>query len=169
MCDHSRLLASSLAARLRGSGVGSARAIIRVLGAAGTGFENILAERLQQADEQTSRDALQALAHIGTLRAATIVALHLRQGSDAVRAAAEEALRHFPPAPAAAALRELLGDREFVLHHPQAAARLLDRARQAGLTDLDAAMRTLMPLRFRFWNPALVRIALKARTMVGPQ
>jgi hypothetical protein len=30
-------------------------------------------------------------------------------------------------------------------------------------------MRALLPLRFRFWNPAVVRVALKARTMIGPR
>jgi len=109
------------------------------------------------------------LAHIGSTRAAGIVGVHLREGAGSVRAAAEEALRHFPPAAAAAALRDLLASREFIVHHPEIAGRLLDRAEQVGLTDLQPAMRALVPLRFRFWNPALVRVALKARTMIGPR
>jgi HEAT repeat protein len=168
MCEHNRLLAPSLALHMRHGGVGAVHAIARVLGLAGPGFENVLAEHLQKGDERTSREALQALAHIGSLRAALIVASHVRKGSKTVRAAAEEALRHFPPPATAAALRELLGNREFVVHHPETATRLLDRALQLGLTDLESAMRTLVPLRFRFWNPAVVRVALKARTMIGP-
>ena len=169
MCDHSRLLAPALAVRLGHGGVAAARAIIKVLGFAGPGYENALAEQLQHGDDQTAREALQALAHIGSIRAAGIVGVHLRQGASSVRAAAEEALRHFPPAAAAAALRDLLASREFILQHPRIAVRLLERAEQTGLTDLQPAMRALVSLRFRFWNPAVVRVALKARTMIGPQ
>ena len=151
-------------------GVGAVRAIIKVLGFAGPGYEDALAEQLQDGDEQTAREALQALAHIGSTRAAGIVGVHLRQGASSVRAAAEEALRHFPPAAAAAALRDLLGEPRV---HRAASG---DRRRgcsiapnRSGLTDLQPAMRALAPLRFRFWNPALVRVALKARTMIGPR
>jgi len=169
MCEHARLLAPALARRLGHCGVAAARTIIKVLGFAGAGHEAALAEQLQHGDDQVVRDALQALAHIGSTRAAGIVGVHLRRGASSVRAAAEEALRHFPPAAAAAALRDLLASREFILEHPQIAVRLIDRAGQVGLTDLQPAMRALMPLRFRFWNPALVRVALKARTMIGPR
>jgi hypothetical protein len=169
MCEHGRLLAPALAARLGHSGVAAARAIIKVLGIAGPGHENALAGLLQHGDEQTAREALQALAHIGSTKAAGIVGVHLRQGASSARAAAEEALRHFPPAAAEPALRDLLASREFILQHPEIAMRLLDRADQAGLTDLQPAMRALLPLRFRFWNPALVRVALKARAMIGPR
>ena len=129
----------------------------------------MLAEQLQLGDEQTAKEALQALAHIGSSKAAGIVGVHLRRGASSVRAAAEEALRHFPPAAAAAAMRDLLASRDFILQHPQIAVRLLDRAEQSGLTDLQPAMRALVPLRFRFWNPAVVRVARKARTMIGPR
>jgi hypothetical protein len=44
--------------------------------------------------------------------------------------------------------------------------RLLDRAAQIGSSDLEAVMRTLSGLRFRFWNPALMRVANKARTLL---
>jgi hypothetical protein len=167
MCEHGRLLAPALAARLGHTGAVAARAIIKVLGLAGPGYEHALAGQLQHGDEQTAREALQALAHIGSPKAAGIVGLHLRQGASSVRAAAEEALRHFPPAAADAALRDLLASRDFVLQHPEIAMRLLDRAEHTGLTDLEPAMRALVPLRFHFWNPALVRVALKARTMIG--
>jgi len=40
-----------------------------------------------------------------------------------VRAAAEEALRHFPPAQVEATVRDLLARREFVMRHPQIAVR----------------------------------------------
>jgi hypothetical protein len=112
---------------------------------------------------------MRALARIGSAQAAAIVGIQLRQGSRAASAAAEEALRHFSPAEATAALRDVLEHREFVLKNPQVVVRLLDRAAQSGLNGLEPVMRTLVPLRFRFWNPALLRVALKARTLLGPR
>ena len=167
MCEHGGVLAPALAARLGGCGAVATRAIVRVLGCAGPGYEQVLAEQLVTVDEQTGREALQALAHIGTAKAAAIVGVQIRQGNGSVRAAAEEALRHFAPAQAEATVRDLLARREFVLRHPQIAVRLIDRAGQAGLTGLDAAMRSLVGLRFRFWNPEIVRVALKARTLLA--
>ena len=167
MCEHGRLLAPSLAARLGQGGVGAARAIIKVLGFAGSGYEAVLADQLEHGDEQAGREAVQALTHIGSSRAAAIVGVQLRTGSTAVRAAAEEALRHFPPAAAAVALRDLLGNREFVLQHPQIAVRLIDRVEQAGMTHLEPALRALVPFRYRFWNPAVMRVARRASTIVG--
>ena len=167
MCEHGRLLAPSLAARLGQGGVGAARAIIKVLGFAGPGYESVLADQLEHGDEQTGREAVQALTHIGSIRAASVIGVHLRTGSKAVRAAAEEALRHFPPAAAAVATRDLLGNREFVLQHPQIAVRLIDRAEQAGMTHLEPALRALVPFRYRFWSPAVMRVARRASTIVG--
>ena len=160
-----RLLAPALVAAARpGAAAAPARAIVKVLGFAGAGYESVLADQLEHGDEQTGREALRALAHIGSSRGGRDRrACTCARGTAAVRAAAEEALRHFPPAAARRAMRELLGNREFVLQHPQIAVRLIDRAEQAGTTDLEPALRALMPLRFRFWNPALVRVALKAR------
>jgi len=167
MCEHGRQLAPALVARLAQAGPGANRAIIKVLGFAGPGYEGVLAEQLEHGDEHTGREAVQALAHIGSSKAAAIVGIHLRKGNNAVRAAAEEALRHFSPAAASVAMRDLLGNREFVLRHPQIAVRLIERADQAGMTQLEPALRALVPFRYRFWNPALVRVARRASTMVG--
>ena len=43
--------------------------------------------------------------------------------------------------------------REFVLRQPQVAGRLLDRAAQNGAANLAPILQTLVPLRYRFWNP----------------
>ena len=42
-------------------------------------------------------------------------------------------------------------------------ARLLDRAAQTGATGLDDVLGELESMRFRFWKPSLMRVALKAR------
>ena len=74
LCEHGRLLAPSLAARLGQVRLGAARAIIKVLGFAGPGYESVLADQLEHGDDQTGREALQALTHIGSARAAVVVA-----------------------------------------------------------------------------------------------
>ena len=165
MCDHAPRIAPGLVAGAGQRGIAATRATAKVLGFAGAGYEQALADMLGCSDEQTGREAFRALAHIGSAQAAAIVAGHLRQGVRWARGAAEEALWHFPPAQTAVLLRELLGCREFVLQHPDIASRLIDRAMQAKTTGLQRELGDLAPLRFRFWNPGLVRVALKAQEL----
>jgi len=168
LCDHAVLVAPSLVAALDGAGhaEGLQRAIARVLGFAGHGYEVPLGKLLDSQDEQTVREALRSLAKIGTPRAAALVGAQVFKGRGWVGGAAEETLWHFPPTESDRQIRELLGRREFVLRHPQAAGRLLDRAAQSGAINLAPILQTLVPLRYRFWNPALVRVARQARTML---
>ena len=165
LCDHAARLAPGLVGGIGQRGPAATRAIAKVLGFAGSGYEPALAGLLECPDEQTGREAFRALAHVGSAQAAAIVAAHVQQGSVRVRAAAEEALWHFPPAQTAVLLRDLLGSREFVLQHPEIASRLIDRAAQARTADLQRELTDLVPLRFRFWKPGLVRVALKAQEL----
>jgi len=167
MCQHAPLLAPAIAPRLAQCGPAAARVVLRMLGFAGPGYESIIAEQLGRADEQLDREALRALARIGTAKAATVVVTELREGSAGGRAAAEEALWHFPPAQAAAQLRDILGSRDFVLRNPQTAVRLIERAGQAGAEGLGPALASLAGLRFRFWNPSVVRVARKAKEVLA--
>ncbi len=168
MCEHAALLAPALVAGMGDRGVAATRTIVKVLGFAGPGFESAIAGQLGHPDELTRREALRALARVGTAEAATAVAGQLRQGNGPVRGAAEEALWHFPPALAGARLRELLERRDFVLQNPDLVVRLLDRAAQAKAAGLGPVLATFAPLRYRFWNPPLVRVALKARELLRP-
>jgi hypothetical protein len=138
-----------------------------VLGLAGAGYEKPLATMLSSGDEQTVREALRSLAKIGTPRAAALVSAELENNSTWVAGAAEQTLWHFPKAESDRQVRELLGRREFVVRHPHVAARLLDRVAQAGTTGLEPILHALIPLRFRFWNPALVRVARQAKTLLA--
>jgi hypothetical protein len=165
MCAHAGLLAPALVLELGHCGVAATRAGVRVLGFAGAGYEVAVAEQVGHGDEPIVREALRALARMGTAQAAAMVARQLQDGSVRSRAAAEEALWHFPPARAAALVRELLGSHEFVLQNPAMVGRLLERAASAGIDGLDRVLADLEPLRFRFWNPGLVRIALRAREL----
>jgi hypothetical protein len=164
MCEHAKLLAPGLALHLGSGSVSRTRAIVKALGFAGAGHEAAISEQVGHADEPTSREALRALARIGTTQAAALVARQLQAGN--VRsAAAEEALWHFPAARAAAQVRQLLGSRDFVVQHPAMAGRLLDRAAHTGTHGLEQVLAELEPLRFHFWNPGLVRVALRAREL----
>jgi hypothetical protein len=167
MCEHAQLLAPRLVLHLDHAGVSTTRAIVRSLGFAGAGYEAAISEFLAHADEQTSQEALRALARVGTTQAAVLVARQLQAGSVRSRATAEEALWRFPAARAAAQVRQLLGSRDFVVRRPEVAARLLARAAHAGTHGLEEVLADLEPLRFRFWNPGLVRVALKARELRG--
>ncbi len=166
MSAHAMTIAPALVARLPTAGPHARQAIVRVLGEAGAAYAPPVITLLKRDDEQTGREALRALARMGSAQAAAAVAAHLESRAAWARAAAEEALWHFPPPQAAAQVRALLADRDFVLRHPDTVTRLLDRAMQSRAAGLAPVLETLTPLRFRFWNPALVRVALKARQML---
>jgi hypothetical protein len=144
-----------------------ARTLLRVLGAAGPGFEDVVGAYVASPDEQTSREALRALARLGTTKAARLVVTHIVRQQGRVSLAAEETLWHFPADEAQRQARELLGKREFTMSHPKATERLLDRAARSGNVDLGPVLTDLAPMRFRFWNPALARVARKAHSMLN--
>jgi hypothetical protein len=167
LCDHAKLVAPALVAGLKKTPTDVVtRAIARVLGFAGPGYEQPLGTLLASADEQTVREGLRALAKIGTPRAAALVAAEVSRSRGWVGGAAEQTLWHFPRQESDKQVRELLAHREFVLKHPQVAGRLLDRVAQHGVPNLVPVLQTLVPLRYRFWNPALVRVAKQARTLL---
>jgi len=163
MCEMATVVASALAAELDSCGAAAARVIVKVLGHAGAGQEAAIGRMVEHHDPQVSREALRALARIGTPTASTLVARQIREGRSDRHAAAEDALWHFPAAQTATQVRELLRSREFVLAHPQTAARLIDRAAQMRVQGLDDTLTKLEGLRYRFWKPSLVQVALKAR------
>jgi hypothetical protein len=167
MCEHAASLAAALEAELGRCSVGLSRVIVKVLGYGGAGYESAVAGLAGHGDGQVAREALRALARIGTDAAAALIARQIREGSAERRVAAEEALWHFPAAQSAVQARQLLRSRDFVHKHPQTVARLLDRVAQTGPRDIDDVLAALEPLRFRFWKPGLVRIGFKARELRG--
>jgi len=180
LCDHAKLVAPALVEGMKKaldegrdkqpSGDAEAvvhRATARVLGYAGHGYEPALGKLLTSHDEQTVREAFRSLAKIATPRAAALVAAEVSRNRGWIGGAAEQTLWHFPKNEADRQLRELLSQREFVMRHPQVAGRLLDRAAQQGATNLAPILQTLVPFRYRFWNPALVRVARQAQTMLA--
>lgn len=166
MCDHAVTFAPPLVGLLSSCGTPARQAIVRVLGSAGPAYGPQVIGLLKLEDEQTTREALRALAKMGSTTAAAAVAAHLESGAPWSRLAAEEALFKFPPTQAVAQVRKLLANRDFILTQPETAGRLLDRVAQSGGGSLGPVLETIAPLRFRFWNPALVRVALKARQLM---
>ena len=168
LCDHAVLVAPSLVAALDATSTPAVlqRTIARVLGFAGHGYEVPLGKLLAGHDEQTVREALRSLARIGTPRAAALVGAQVLANRDWVGKAAEETLWHFPKTESDRQIRDLLGRRQFVVRQPQAAGRLLERAVQGGAANLAPILQTLVPLRYHFWSPALVRVARQARTLL---
>jgi hypothetical protein len=165
MCDMAATLAPVLAAELDACGPSAARVVVKILGFAGPGQETAVARLSEHNDVQVARESMRALARIGTPTAAAFVARRIRESRDDRHSAAEDALWHFPPAQTATQVRELLRSREFVLSHPQTAARLIDRAAQSRVQGLDETLTKLESLRYRFWKPSLVQVALKAREL----
>jgi len=166
MCECARRVAPAIVERLPTLGSDGARAAVTVLGFAGAGFESAVSGQLVDGDQRLSREALGALARIGSAKAAALIAAQLERGPMALDAAAEDALWRLPGTLGLAKARELLGRREFVTHHPHSAARLLERAAQGTGDRIDAVLESLLPLRFHFWSPAVARVGAKARSML---
>jgi hypothetical protein len=166
LTEHAVLLGPALAPLLAQSTPGVVRTLLRVLGAAGAGYEEHLASYVSARDEATAREALRALARIGTARAASLVVAEIEKQRGSLSAAAEETLWHFPVHEAQRHTRELLGRRGFATKYPETTERLLDRAARSGAGDLQPVLEELAPLRFRIWNPSLARVARKAHAML---
>lgn len=161
-----RQVAPAIVERLPAVGSDAASVAVAVLGFAGAGFETSIAEQVIAGDERRSREALRALARIGSAKAAALIVGQLENGPAPVQPAAEEALWRLPAPLALARTRELLGRREFVTRHPHAAARLLERAAQSSDDDFDPVLESLTSLRFHFWSPAVARVGAKARELL---
>jgi hypothetical protein len=165
LCDHAALVAPAVAAMAGDNDVEANRIVVRVLGLAGAGYETVLSTQLDSADEQTVREALRGLARIGSPRAAAIVRAQVERNEGWVGAAAEETLWRFPISEARREAMALLSRRDFVVKQPQLAGRLLERAAQTGAAGLEPVIASLHALRYRIWNPAIVRLARKAHDL----
>ncbi len=167
LCDHAALVGPAVASALPSADPVTARALVRVLGNAGPGYEMAIASQLRSSDEQTVRESLRSLARIATPRAAACVRAAIDQPRGWLSLAAAETLWRFPPADARREILELLSQVEFVRRQPAMASRLLERAAQAGGQDLQPVLTTLVPLRYRLWSPALARVGRRAQALLS--
>ena len=166
VCEHAVTFASALARLLEELPVPQRIAAIRALAAAGRGFETQLGRQLAHKHEGVVREALRALARVGSEEAAEFVTRHLLRAGSAAGSAAEEALWHFGPAITRQCLRSLLRQRQFVTSNPDLALRLLERIDRLEPSKLSDVLSALASLRFRFWNRRLARIGRKAATLL---
>jgi hypothetical protein len=167
LTDNAALVAPALVDALGRADAETNRTIVRVLGLAGRGYETAITSQLGSADESTVREALRSLARIGTAQAAALVCAEVEKNRGWLGPAAEETLWRFPAVEAHRQVTTLLARREFVVKHPLLAGRLLDRAAQAGAAGLKPVAAALVPLRYRVWNPQLVKLARKAHTLAA--
>ena len=166
VCGHAAMFATILAASLDALPPTQRVPAIRALGATGPGCEQPLSRQLSHESEMVVREALSALAAVGTREAAEHVMRYLLRTGSAAELAAEEAVWQFAPSSRRQCLRSLLRNREFVIANPELTLRLLartDRFEPAGVADLLGA---LTSLRFRFWNPRLARIGRRAAALL---
>ncbi|WP_298271097.1 hypothetical protein [Gemmatimonas sp.] len=164
--DHASTVAPMLAPQLTSARGEFRLAIIRFLGRAGTAYGSKVAAELASGDDNAVREALDALATMGSSVAAITVARHLVTGPASTRDAAAEALLRFAPAQLQPRLHDLLANMEFVRRHPGLAQQLLDRVSRPVSADIAPALRALTALRFHLWNPALVRVARSASQLL---
>jgi hypothetical protein len=141
--------------------------LLRALGHAGPGYEAVIDEQGRGGDQRAIREAMRALARIGTAEALTVVASWIRLADGRIAMAALDALMRFPNDLSTQCVRAFLNDREFIVRRPAAGIRLLEMSRQVDRTGLDESLRALWSLRFRFWNRPLVRVARQAGALLS--
>jgi hypothetical protein len=166
MCERASLFANALADGIPTYNRQTRAHVARVLGHAGEGFEDLICGLCDQKDEKTTREALRALSRIATPRAAELVGIVARGARDWMATATVETLLRFQPEVAAAAIRDLLAHRSFVLSQPGAASRLIGRVANVKVSNLEPVLRDIASLRYRFWNRALVRAAGEAGALL---
>jgi hypothetical protein len=135
------------------------RNLATVLGHAGQGYETALLSVVGHPDVRVGREALRALAQIGSPAALDAVVRAFDERQE-VALIAEEVFWSFAEARQAAIA--LLGDAAFAADHPALARRLLERAAHSDTADLAAAAAVLRGFRLHVWRPAHVRLGLAA-------
>jgi hypothetical protein len=141
-------------------------AAIRVLAAAGRGLESHVARQLTHQNEGVVREALTALARIGSETAAEFLTRHLQRIGSADSTGTEQLLWQFAPSVTRQCLRRLLRHRPFVADNPEMILRLLQRLDRSEATKLADALKPLASFRFRFWNRALARVGRQAMALL---
>jgi hypothetical protein len=166
ICDEAFVLARGLSSLVEGADAAEQRLIARALGLAGPGGEAALGVLLRIGDEHTVREALRALARIGTSDAASLVSALIQEGRGWRIGAAEQTLWHFPKPEADRQVIALLSRQDFIVKQPRVASRLIDHAPREHVSRT-AILEGLQGLRYRVWNPPLARVGRKARAMLA--
>ena len=167
LCDHAALVAPSVVTALTTADATAARALVRVLGIAGAGYEAPIASQLQSSDEQTVREALREPG-AGSARRGRRSACGsaVNQPTQWLSGAAAETLWHFPAAEARRQVLELLSQRDFVQRSPEVAGRLSIASLQGGAHGLRRFSRRSCRSGHRVRSPALARVGRRAHVLL---
>jgi hypothetical protein len=162
MCDNAAALSPGLVPHLGDERWTVVRNVLRILGFAGPGHEEEIAPLVGHPEERVVREALLALARIGSPKAAELVVVRLEDRSPERRAMAEESIRAFPVEIGLVHARRLLADRGFVSRYPLVARSLVSRFVSGGTPECEDILRPLLSLRFRLWSPQLMALGWTA-------
>ncbi len=160
-CRSADRIAEGVAARVGDARWTVQRNVARILGFAGASHEASLCFLMRSGERRVTREAILALARIGSPEAADAVVQALYDPDPEVAAMAEESMRRFPRVEARRRARELLSDPVFYTRRPRLARDLLRRfvARDPErLTVLEPLVR----LRLRWWRPAVAGLGWMA-------
>lgn len=128
------------------------RNVVMLLGYAGPGWEEALAEGIGHEHPRVIREAFLGLSRIGTPGALEHAERALRHGSAEVRKQAGEAVFRFDPALSHLVVQDALHDRELARRHPELLRRLLVAADKRDLEGLGRATRRLRWHSLAVWN-----------------
>jgi hypothetical protein len=164
--DHAAVFAPAIAKLIDQFPVPQRIAAIRLLSAAGRGAESHVARQLTHQNDGVVREALAALARIGSESAAEFVTRHLQRVGQADASGTEQLLWQFAPAVTRQCLRTLLRQRQFVAENPALILSLLQRVDRLEGARLGDVLKPLTSFRFRFWNGSLMRVGRQAAVLV---
>ncbi|MEE9207854.1 MAG: HEAT repeat domain-containing protein, partial [Gemmatimonadota bacterium] len=134
------------------------RNVVRIVGHAGPGNEEFVAQYVDSEHPRLVREALQALARIGTEEALSRVT-PLLTDADASRAAlGEETIWKFPSELAQEAASQFLEHETNMVGNPGLAVRLLNRLSGRPGFVLDPDLKALSRYRLHFWTPGLRKL-----------
>lgn len=156
MCENAAAFAPGLGRYLTDDRWTVVRNAARVMGFAGPGRESELASLVGHAEERVSREALLALARIGSLEAIDLITDQLGHRHPVRRAMAEESLQTLSVEEGRRQVHRLLGDSDFFRRYPALARRLVRRFAPASGRNWEGVLRPMLSARFRFWQPRLM-------------
>jgi hypothetical protein len=152
MCENGRALAAVSIPYLSDERWTVVRNMVRIIGFAGPGHEAQLAPLVGHPEDRVAREALLALARIGSPEAAKLVVGRLEEENPSRRAMAEESIRTFPVEEGRRQARRLLADQRLLRRSPELARSLVERFVATDRTGWEDVLSPILSLRFRFWN-----------------
>lgn len=159
-------ISSGLVAHLGNPNWFVVRNVLMVLGYAGPGFENSIADSLTHENPKVVREALLALARIGSGTALAMTVRSLGHQSAVVRRQAADAIWRFPPEMSHPAARDVIADHERLLRDPELGRSLIRGGRQRDLEGLPELVRGLTRWRFALWDRRRMALGREAQKAV---